>query len=145
MLAPKIPKVATTLNAIIVERECDSIIDVQCNESMLCGVLVDGRAIIIVMTILAMEYLGLKIDRSASINLEMVNKKIVKPYGIIINVVITIMKVSTIIDFHVVLEEDGAYLMILSKSWLTKLHARNYWGEKYMTIGVHLNDRKFHL
>jgi hypothetical protein len=41
---PKVPKVPTPLNAIIVERECDPIIDVQCNGSVLCGVLVDGGA-----------------------------------------------------------------------------------------------------
>ena len=25
--------------------------------------------------------------------------------------------------------------MILGRSWLTKAHVRNYWGEGYMTIG----------
>jgi len=49
------------------------------------------------------------------------------------------MTVSTIVDFHVVLEENGAYLMILSKPWLTKSHASNYCGKGYMTIGVHFN------
>jgi hypothetical protein len=39
---PKVPKVCTPLNAIAVERECDQIIDVQCNGSVLHGVLVDG-------------------------------------------------------------------------------------------------------
>jgi len=52
------------------------------------------------------------------------------------------MRVSTIVDLHVVLEEDGAYPMILSRPWLTKSHARNYWGERYMTIEVHLNRQK---
>jgi hypothetical protein len=52
------------------------------------------------------------------------------------------MKVSTIMDFHVVLEEDGAYPMILRKTWLTKSHVKNYWGEGYMTIGVHPNQQK---
>jgi len=52
------------------------------------------------------------------------------------------MKVSTIVDFHVVLEEDGAYPMILGRPWLTKSHARNYWCEGYMTIGVHPNRQK---
>jgi len=42
----------------------------------------------------------------------------------------------------VVLEEDGAYPMILGRPWLTKSHARNYWGEGYMTIGVHPNRQK---
>jgi hypothetical protein len=41
---PKVPKVPTPLNAIAVERECDPIIDVQCNGSVLRGVLVDGGA-----------------------------------------------------------------------------------------------------
>jgi hypothetical protein len=41
---PKIPKVPTPLNAIATERECDLIIDVQCNGSVLRVVLVDGRA-----------------------------------------------------------------------------------------------------
>jgi hypothetical protein len=47
------------------ERECDPIIDVQCNGSMLHEVLVDGRVGINVMTIPTMKYLGLKIDRPA--------------------------------------------------------------------------------
>ncbi len=58
------------------------------------------------------------------------------------SVVIIVMRVSTIVDFHMVLEEDGAYPMILGRPWLTKSHARNYWGEGYMTIGVHPNRQK---
>jgi len=139
---PKVPKVPTPLNAIAVERECDPIIDVQCNGSMLHGVLVDGGTGVNVMTILAMRYLGLKIDRPTSVTLKMANKRVVRLEGVINNVVITVMKVSTIVDFHVVLEEDGAYSMILGRPWLTKSHARNYWGEGYMTIGVHPNRHK---
>ncbi len=71
---PKVPKVPTPLNAIAAECECDLIIDVQCNGSVLCGVLVDGGVGVNVMTIPAMSYLGLKIDRLASITLKMVNK-----------------------------------------------------------------------
>jgi hypothetical protein len=52
------------------------------------------------------------------------------------------MRVSTVVDFHVVLEEDGAYLMILGWPWLTKSHARNYWGKGYMTVEVHPNQQK---
>jgi hypothetical protein len=48
------------------------------------------------------------------------------------------MRVSTI----VVLEEDGAYPMILGRPSLTKSHVRNYWGEGYMTIGIHPNRQK---
>ncbi len=84
--------------------------------------------------------LGLKIDKLASVTLKMANKRVIRPEGIISNVVITVMRVSTIVDFHVVLEEDGAYLMILSRPWLTKSHARNYWGKGYMTIEVHPNQ-----
>ncbi len=102
----------------------------------------DGGAGVNVMTILAMRYLSLKIDRSASVTLKMANKRVVRPEGIISNVVIVIMKVSTIVDFHVVLEEDGAYPMILGRPWLTKSHAKNYWGEGYMTIRVHPNRQK---
>jgi hypothetical protein len=69
----------------------------------------------------------------------MTNKQVVRPKGVIYNVVITIMKVSTIVDFYVVLKEDGAYTMILCKIWLIKSHVKNYWGERYMTIRVHLN------
>ncbi|CAK9236000.1 unnamed protein product [Sphagnum troendelagicum] len=72
----------------------------------------------------------------------MANKRVVRPEGVISNVVITLMRVSTIVDFHVVLEEDEAYPMILGRSWVTKSHARNYWGEGYMAIGVHLNRQK---
>jgi len=45
----------------------------------------------------------------------MANKQIVRLEGVINSIVITIMRVSTIIDFYVVLKEDGAYPMILSK------------------------------
>jgi hypothetical protein len=41
---PKVQKVPTPLNAITIEFECDPIIDVQCNGSMLCRVLADGGA-----------------------------------------------------------------------------------------------------
>jgi hypothetical protein len=94
------------------------------------------------MTIPTMRCLGLKIDMPASITLKMANKRVVRPKGVISNVVITVMRVFTIVDFHVVLEEDGAYPMILSRPWLTKSHAKNYWGEGYMTIGVHPNRQK---
>ncbi len=61
---PKIPKVPTSLNAIIIKREYDSIIDVQCNGSMLRGVLVDrGRIRLNIMTTPIMKYLGLKNDK----------------------------------------------------------------------------------
>ncbi len=136
---PKIPKVPTPLNARAAERECDPIIDVQCNGSVLRGVLVDGGAGVNAMPILAMRYLGLKIDRPTSVTLKMANKRVVRLEGVISNVVITVMRVSTIVDFHVVLKEDGAYPMILGRPWLTKSHTRNYWGEGYMIIGVHPN------
>jgi hypothetical protein len=32
--------------------------------------------------------------------------------------------------------------MILNKPWLTKSHIKNYWGEGYMTIGIHHNEQK---
>ncbi len=76
LLTPNVLKVRTPLNAIAVERECDPIIDVQCNGTMLCGVLMDGRAWINVMTIFAMRYLGLKIDRMASVTLKMANNEL---------------------------------------------------------------------
>jgi hypothetical protein len=41
---PKVLKVPMPLNAIVAKRECDLIIDVQCNGSVLRGVLVDGGA-----------------------------------------------------------------------------------------------------
>jgi hypothetical protein len=123
---PKVPKVPTPLNAIVAEHECDLIIDVQCNGSVLRGVLVDGRARVNVMTIPAMKYLGLKIDKLALITLKMANKRVLRPEGVISNVEIIVMRVFTIVDFDVVLEKDGAYPMILGRPWLAKLHARNY-------------------
>jgi hypothetical protein len=78
------------------------------------------------MTILTIKYLGLKIDRLASVTFKMANKQVGKPKGVINNVAITIMRVSTIEDIHVVLKEDGAYPMILGSPWLIKSHARNY-------------------
>ncbi len=47
---PKVPKVPTPLNAIAIEHECDPIIDVQFNGSVLCRMLVDGGVGINVMT-----------------------------------------------------------------------------------------------
>ena len=102
---------------------------------MLRGLLVDGGAGVNVMTIPAMRYIGLEIERPSSITLKMANKRICKPQGMISNVCINVLGISTAVDFHVVLEEDGSYLMILGRPWLTKAHVRNYWGEGYMTIG----------
>jgi hypothetical protein len=87
---------------------------------------VDGGAGVNVMTIRAMRYLSLKIDRPMSVTLKMANKRVVRPEGVVSNVVITVMRTSTIVDFHVVLEEDGAYPMILGRPWLMKSLARNY-------------------
>ncbi len=112
---PKVPKVSTPLNAIVTESECDPIINVQCNGSVLRGMLVGGKTRVNVMIILTMKYLGLKIDRPASVTLKMANKRIVRPEGVINNVAIIVMKVSTIMDFHVVLKEDGVYPMILNR------------------------------
>ncbi len=112
---PKVPKVPTPLNAIVVKRECDLIIDVQCNGLVLHEVLVNGRVGVNVMIIPTMTYLGLKIDGPALVTLKMANKRVVRPEGVISSVVITLMRVSTIVDFHVVLKEDGAYPMILGR------------------------------
>jgi len=68
---------------------------------------VNGGARVNVMTILAMRYLGLRIDRSASITLKIASKRIVRPEGVISNVSITIMRVFTIVDFHMVLKKMG--------------------------------------
>jgi hypothetical protein len=76
---PKVPKVPSPLNAIAAERECDPIIDVKCNGSMLREVLVDGGVGVNVMIIPAMKYLGLKIDRPTLVTLKMVNKRVVRP------------------------------------------------------------------
>jgi len=32
--------------------------------------------------------------------------------------------------------------MILGRPWLTKSHVRNYWGERYMIVRVHLRGQK---
>ncbi len=71
---PKIPKIFTPLDAITAECECDLIIYVKCNGSPLCKLSVDGGVGVNVMTILAMRYLGLKIDKSALVTQKMVNK-----------------------------------------------------------------------
>jgi hypothetical protein len=75
---PKAPKVLTSLNAIVVEHECDPIINVQCNGSLLDIMLVDGRAEVNVMTIPTMKYLRLKINILTSVTLKMANKHIVR-------------------------------------------------------------------
>ncbi len=142
---PKVPKVPTFFNAIIAKHECDPIIDVWFNGSVLHGMLVDGRARLNVMIILAMKYLKFKNYRLTSITLKMVNKQIIRLERVISNVPIIIMKVSTIVDFHVVLEEDGAYLMILGWLWLTNhmqgiVGAKDTWPLEFILI-----NRKFHL
>jgi hypothetical protein len=76
---------------------------------------VNGRVGVNVMIIPTMTYLGLKIDGPALVTLKMANKRVVRPEGVISSVVITLMRVSTIVDFHVVLKEDGAYPMILGR------------------------------
>jgi hypothetical protein len=121
----KIPKVPTPLNATTIEHECDPIINVQGNGLMLRGMLMNGRVRINVMTIPTMRYSGLKIDRLTLVT-QMVNKRIVKLEKVIINVAITKLKVSTIVDFHVVLKENEAYPMIYGRPWLIKSHAKNY-------------------
>jgi len=63
----------------------------------------------------------------------MAKKWLVKPKGTINSVIMIIIKVFTIMDFHVVLEENGAYPMLLIKFWLTKSHA------SYMIIEAHFN------
>jgi hypothetical protein len=63
----KIPKVPTPLNVIAIKCECDIIIHMQCNGSMLRGMLVDGGVGVNVMIIPTMRYLWLKIDRAASV------------------------------------------------------------------------------
>ncbi len=67
LLTLKVPKVPTPLNAITIERECDPIIDVQCNGLVLHEMLVDEGIGVNVITIPTMKYLGLKIGRLASI------------------------------------------------------------------------------
>jgi hypothetical protein len=74
-----------------------------------------------------MKFLGLKTDRPISITLKMANKIVVRLEGVINSVKITIMRFSTIVDFHVVLKKSGAYPMILSTPWLTNMQG---------TIGV---------
>ena len=133
--AHKVPSISQSLNTIVVQQEYDPTIDVGYNGSMLRGVLVDGGAGVNVMTIPAMRYLGLEIERPSSITLKMTNKKICKPQGMISNVCINVLGISTAVDFYLVLEEDGSYRMILGRPWLTKAHVLNYWGEGYMTIG----------
>jgi hypothetical protein len=70
----KVPKVPTPLNVIGTKRECDLITDVQCNGPLLCELLVDVRAGTNLMTIFAMRYLGLKINKPTSVTLKMANK-----------------------------------------------------------------------
>ena len=140
--AHKVPSIPQTLNTIAVQQEYDLIIDVRYNGSMLRGVLVDGGAGVNVMTIPAMRYIGLEIERPSSITLKMANKRICKPQGMISNVCINVLGISTAVDFHVVLEEDKSYPMILRRPWLTKSHIRNYGGEGYMTIGKGPNRQR---
>ena len=75
----KVPSILQSLNTMPVQQDYDPIIDVGCNGSMLRGVLVDGGACVNVMTIPAMRYISLEIERPSSITLKMTNKKFYKP------------------------------------------------------------------
>ena len=114
--AHKVSSIPQSLNTITVQQEYDPIIDVGCNGSMLRNVLVDGGTSVNVMTIPTMRYLGLEIERPSLITLKMANKRICKPQGIISNVCINVLGIFMAVDFHVVLEEDGSYPMILDQS-----------------------------
>ena len=61
--AHKVPSIPQILSTITVQQEYDLIMDVGCNDSMLEGVLADGGAGMNVMTIPAMKYIGLEIER----------------------------------------------------------------------------------
>ena len=80
---------------------------------MLRGVLVDVGAGVNVMTIPAIRYIGLEIEKPSSITLKMANKIICKSQCMISNVCINVLGIPTTIDFYVVLEENGSYPMIL--------------------------------
>ena len=77
-------------------------IDVGCNDSMLRGVLVNGETDVNIMTIPAMRYIGLEIERPSSITLKMAHKFFCKPEDMISNVCINVLGISTVVDFHVV-------------------------------------------
>jgi hypothetical protein len=129
LYAHKIPSIPHSPNAIAVQQEYDPIIDFGCNGSILRGVLVDRGADVNVMTIPAMRYIGLEIKRPSSITLKLANKKIYKPQGMISNVCINFLGISTAVDFHVVLDEDGSYPMILGRPWLTKAHVKVFMND----------------
>jgi hypothetical protein len=74
--AHKVLSIPHSLNTIAVQQKYDPIIDVGCNGSILKGVLVYGGAVVNVMTIPAMKYIGLEIERPLSITLKMANKMI---------------------------------------------------------------------
>lgn len=110
---------------------------------MLKGVLVNDEIDVNMMTILAMRYVGLKIQRPLSITLKIINKRIYKLQDMISNISINVLRIFTTINFHVVLEDDGLYIKILSKSWLIKTHVQNYWRKYYMTIRKGYINKEF--
>ena len=63
----KIQSVLQSLNTIAIQQEYNLIIDIECNGSMLRGVLVDGGTNVNVMTIPPKMYIGLEIKRPSSI------------------------------------------------------------------------------
>ena len=116
LFAQKVSSIFQSLNKIVIQQEYYPIINIGYNGSMLRCVLVDGGAGINVMTIPAIRYIGFEIEIHLSIILKMANKMICNTQGMISNVCINVLGISTAVNFHVVLEEDGYYPMILSQS-----------------------------
>ena len=100
--AHKIPLIFQSLNTIPVRQEYDSIID----GHMLRSVLVHGGMRVNVMTILAIKNIGLEIERPSSITLKMANKFFYKHQCMKSNMCINVLGISTVVKFHVVLEEN---------------------------------------
>ncbi len=86
---------------------------------------------------------GVAMWRPIKCSLRMVNKKRVKPERVITTINISVLRVTTTLDFQLIRSKIGAYPLILGRPWLKKAHASNYWKEGYMTIGVSPIDNEF--
>ena len=111
----KVPFISQYLNTIAIRQKYNPIIDIRCNDPMLRGHLVDGETDVNVMTIPAIKYIGLEIERPSLIISKKTNKIFSKHQGMISNVYINILEIFTIVNFNAMLEEDGLYPIILGR------------------------------
>ena len=113
----------------LVEAEVDIYspqVDVVCNDLHVKNVLVDGGSTVNVISEVLMETLGLRRHRKSNFTVGMANKVSVKPEGVVTNVVVSVMGVSTALDFQIMKKSQTSYPMLLGRPWLKRVHAKEF-------------------